>query len=281
MKKALWTLVVDGYSAEITSRSHPLLQHYARKIGAEFNIIRDRRFPNFPPQYEKLQLYTLGRAYDWNLYIDSDALVSPDLFDLTNHISKDTVMHYGADFAPNRWEYDRFFRRDGRNIGSGNWFTLASDWCVELWEPLSDLTLEQAIARIHPIRCESLFGLLPEHFIDDYTVGRNIAKYGLKFKTYQALLQELGRAGDVYLWHQCTMTQAEKIKDMDLVLAKWGIDVRTGGKGIRNKIAPTVLPAAVPVAVTTDPAKPSSISKTEVTWTGSNDPEYKPGSEEP
>lgn len=223
MNKVLFTLCINDYPDAITSRSHPLLRRYADKIGAEFRVIRDRKWPTMPPAYEKLQVYELGRKFDWSLYIDSDALVNPDLFDLTEHVPKDTVLHYGADFAGNRWTYDRFFRRDGRNIGSGNWFTMASDWCIELWEPLTDLTYEQALANIHPQRCETQAGLQPSHFIDDYTVGRNIAKYGLKFTTYLDLLKRLGREKEVYLWHQCLMSQEQKIADMDVVLKAWGL----------------------------------------------------------
>jgi hypothetical protein len=227
MRKTVFTLTVDGYSPEITRRSHPLLQHYARKIGADFHVIRDRKWPTLPVVYEKLQIFELGRGYDWILYIDSDALVNPDLFDLTEHVPQDTVLHYGADFAGNRWTYDRFFRRDGRNIGSGNWFTMASGWCIELWEPLHmyDITPAEAIAAIHPIRCELSAGLKPEHFLDDYVVGRNIAKYGLKFTTYQDVLKRLGRENDAYLWHQCTIPVDQKIKDMDVVLRAWGLQI--------------------------------------------------------
>lgn len=225
MKKALWTLCVNGYPEEITKRTHPLLRYYAAKIGADFRIISTRRWPHLPPAYEKLQIYELGREYDWNLFVDSDALVSPDLFDLTEHIGKDTVLHYGSDFANDRWTYDRFFRRDGRNIGSGNWFTLASDWCIELWEPLTDLTHEQAVARIHPIRQEACAGLEPAHFIDDFTVGRNIAKYGFHFITYIDLLKRLGRENGVYLWHQCLVPAEEKVKQMDIVLKAWGLAI--------------------------------------------------------
>jgi hypothetical protein len=223
MKKALFTLCVDNYAPEITRRSHPLLRRYADKIGAEFRVITERKWPHLPAVAEKLQIFELGRDFDYSLYIDSDALVNPDLFDLTEHVPKDTVLHYGADFAGNRWTYDRFFRRDGRNIGSGNWFTMASDWCLELWEPLTDITYEQALANIHPQRCEAQAGLKPEHFIDDYTVGRNIAKYGLKFTTYLDLLKRLGRENETYLWHQCLLPQAQKIADMDVVLKAWGL----------------------------------------------------------
>jgi hypothetical protein len=223
MKKALWTLAVDGYSTEITDRTFPLLKYHAHKIGAEFHVITERKFPNFPAECEKLQIYELGRGYDWNLFFDADAIVNPDLFDITEHIQKDTVMHYAADFAGNRWAYDRFFRRDGRNIGDCGWFTLASDWCHEVWEPLTDMTCTEAESQIFPVRCESTFGMGALHCVDGYIVGRNIAKYGLKFKTFLNLLKELDREKDIYFWHQCLISREEKIQEMDKVLRVWGL----------------------------------------------------------
>ncbi len=190
LKKTIFTLNVDGYSPEITELTYPLMKRYADKIGADFYTIKERKFPGFPSVYEKLQIYELAQKMenDWNIYIDSDALVHPDMMDVTNHLPKDTVLHNGVDLASNRWKYDRYFMRDGRNIGSCNWFTIASDWCVELWKPLDDLTFEEAIANISPIVNELNTVITAEHLIDDYALSRNIAKYGLKFNTFTNLL---------------------------------------------------------------------------------------------
>src|SRR5882672_8362849 len=138
MKKTIFTLNVDGYSSEITELTYPLIKQYANKIGADFHIIKTRKYPEYPAVYEKMQIYDLGREMqnDWNIYIDSDALVHPDMFDVTEFLSKDTVCHNGTDMANNRWRYDRYFQRDKRHIGSCNWFTIASDWCLDLWHPL-------------------------------------------------------------------------------------------------------------------------------------------------
>src|SRR5271167_1374086 len=136
MRKSLWTLNVENYAPEITALTYPLLKRYARKIGADFRVITTRKFPEWPVTYEKMQVYEGGKENDWNIYIDSDAIVHPDMFDPTDHMGGDTVAHNGRDFAGNRWVYDRFFRRDGRHIGSCNWFTVGSDMCIDLWRPL-------------------------------------------------------------------------------------------------------------------------------------------------
>lgn len=126
-KKTVFTLNIDNYAPEITELTYPFLEHYAKRIGADFHVITERRFPGFPPVYEKLQIYRLAQeqANDWNIFFDSDALVHPDTIDFTQHLGKDTVAHNGSDMAAIRWTYDRFFLRDGRNIGSGNWLTIA------------------------------------------------------------------------------------------------------------------------------------------------------------
>jgi O-methyltransferase len=240
MKKTVYTLNVDGYPKAITDLTYPLIERYASKIRADFHVIRERKFPRWPPVYEKLQIFELGQKHlnDFNIYIDSDALVSPNLFDVTEHIAKDTVVHNGNDMAGNRWKYDRYFRRDGRHIGSCNWFTVASDWCIDLWAPLDDMTLEDAVANIHPTSIESApwtvneqtgfeelkVVIAAEHLIDDYVLSRNIARYGLKFTTLIDICKRVGQGGDGgYMWHQYTMTTEDKVAAIKSVMRRWGL----------------------------------------------------------
>jgi hypothetical protein len=225
IKKTIFTLNIDNYEEKITELTYPLLKRYAKKIDADFYIISERKFPDYPPVYEKLQIYELAQEMenDWNIYIDSDALVHPDFFDITNHLQKDTVAHNGVDMAGNRWKYDRFFRRDGRHLSSCNWFSIASDWCIDLWKPLDDLTLEEAIENITPIVSEVVSGLIPAgHLIDDYVLSRNIAKFGLKFTTINQIVKDTGDTGN-YLWHQYLINSEDKIMQMKEILNIWKI----------------------------------------------------------
>jgi hypothetical protein len=227
LKKTIFTLRVDNYAPEICDVTYPLLKHYAAKIGADFYTIKDRKFPDFPPVYEKLQIYDLAKEMhnDWNIYIDSDTLIHPDFFDVTNHLTKDTVAHNGVDMASIRWTYDRFFWRDGRNIGSCNWFAIASDWCVELWHPLDDLTLEEAQKNIHATVQELKTVVNGPHLIDDYTLSRNIAKYGLKYTTIIDIQKRVGLGENPgFLWHQYTIPNDEKVVRMHEVLRGWGVE---------------------------------------------------------
>ncbi len=222
MKKTLFTLNIN-YSKEITDITYPFLQGYAKKIGAEFYIIDQRKFPDFPISYEKFQIYKLTQKLDnaWAIFIDSDALIHPDTFDITEILAYDTVLTCGKDFAPVRWRYDKYFRRDGRHIGAGNWFTVASSDCIDLWHPLDDLTLDELVSNIFPtIKERNKSGHDVKHYIDDYVISRNIAKYGLKFKTFYELLKENGNPGE-FLFHEYLYTTEEKIANLKKVLALW------------------------------------------------------------
>src|ERR1700723_715863 len=130
IRKTLYTLNIDNYAPEICALTYPLMKNYARKIGAEFCIIDTRLFPEWPAVYEKLQIHQMARGEgfmdptgawvtkdppDWNIFVDSDALISPEFFDVTEQLSKDTVLHNGRDMGGIRWKYDEYFRRDGRN----------------------------------------------------------------------------------------------------------------------------------------------------------------------
>jgi hypothetical protein len=60
MKKTLYTLSVNDkhpgqdFEPEITALTFPLMRKYAHKIGADFHVIRERKHPDMPPVYEKL-----------------------------------------------------------------------------------------------------------------------------------------------------------------------------------------------------------------------------------
>ena len=225
LKKTLFTLNINNYEPELTALTYPLMKRWAAKIGAKFHVIKERKFPKFPVTYEKLQIYELAQKQgnDWNIYIDGDTLVHPDLMDITNYLPKDTVLHNRHDEARHRWRADRFFLRDGRFIGSCNWFAMASDLCVDLWKPLDDLTLEEALASINPIVAEDNGGIKREHLIDDYVLSRNISKHGLKYKDLYEILTDKGYQKPQFLMHVYNMPTEAKIKILKATLVNWGI----------------------------------------------------------
>jgi len=222
--KTVYTLNIDNYAPEICALTYPFMERYANKIGADFFVITSRMYPEYPPVYEKLQIHDLGREMrnDWNIYFDSDTLIHPETPDFTSLIRKSFVMHNGSDMANIRWKYDEYFLRDGRNIGSCNWCAIASDWCLDLWKPL-DIPLEQALDNIYPIPNELACGIDRDHLIDDYTLSRNIAKYGLQFKTIIDLSKEVGLPAANFFYHEYTIPIDEKAISIRKVIKTWGI----------------------------------------------------------
>ncbi len=219
IRKTVYTLNLNKYAPDITAITYPLIGAWAEKIDAEFIVIDKERFPGWPVTYQKLAVREIAesRCDDWSIFIDSDALVHPDFFDPTAHVSKDTVIHNGKDPAMLRWRYDEYFLRDGRHISSCNWFACASDWCRDLWTPL-DIPLQNALENIRPLAGELNSGLVePEHLIDDYTLSRNIARYGLKFVTMAEICGRFGFANG-YLWHLYQISNEEKVKRMKVCL---------------------------------------------------------------
>jgi len=224
MRKQIVTLAVNDYAPEITALTFPLMRTYAAKIGAEFHVIRERKFPGWPAAMEKFQCYELAlkQGEGWTIFLDADALVHPDCFDFTDHVPKDTIVHHGVDRSTIRFAADRFFRRDGRFIAPGNWFTAASDWCIEAWDMPTDLTLIDVVGRITPTVGEIKNGVDREHLVDDYIVARNTAKYGLKATTFIDLCGRLGLQA-TYFWHQYRMPNRAKVEAMRNVLSGWGL----------------------------------------------------------
>jgi hypothetical protein len=203
MNKTVYTLAVNNYEPEITKCTFPLMERYAKKIGADFYVIKERKFPDYPIPFEKFQIYDLSkeRGDDWSIFFDADTLIHPDFFDVTVTVNKDTtVSGITSDFTPIRFKPDEYFRRDGRYIGKGNWFMVASDWCRDIWH-LLDIPKEEAIANITVTLEESKVGMKPEHLLDDYLVSRNIARFGLKHVLVSQVQQMVGLQGMAFLLH--------------------------------------------------------------------------------
>jgi len=237
MKKTVFVLNVENYAPEITELTYPLIKYYANKIGADFYEIKDRKYPEWPVTYEKLQIYDLAKELksDWYIYIDSDALIHPETIDWTNYLPKDTIAHNGNDMANIRWRYDEYFKRDGRDFGSCNWYTVASDWCIDLWHPL-DIKPDEAVANIFPTIDELNTVITPSHLIDDYALSRNIARYGLKATTLIDLQKEIGLPNANFHWHIYTDTIEVKIERLKNILDEWNIpqSIRNYGKSSNN-----------------------------------------------
>jgi len=225
--KTVYTLNLNrSYPKEITDMTYPLMKKFCHKIGAEFYEITERKYPDWPPTYEKVQIYELGQKMgnDWNIFFDCDAIIHPDTPDFTNYLGRDMCAHNAHDLANLRWRYDRFLLRDGRHIGSCTWLCVASDWTIELFKPLDDLTLDDVKNNIFPVQSEVRTKMVePERLIEDYVFSRNIAKYGLKYADLNQLFINSGFQQPEFFWHQYAMPPEEKIVRMKSLLKQWNL----------------------------------------------------------
>lgn len=169
MKKAVFTVLVDNYNPELCRKTIPTIRAYADKIGAEYIIIDKRKYPDFPPTYEKMQIYELGRGFDYCILIDADFIVDKNAPDFTEGISPGYVGVLEAFDADAQFSKDECFIKDGRNIGLVSSLVVTDKKTHKAWEPL-DLTWEEARQRTKR-----------EFIIDEYCLSRNLAKYGFKF----------------------------------------------------------------------------------------------------
>jgi hypothetical protein len=225
-QKTIYTLNLDkAYPKEITDMTYPLLKTYAQKIGADFYEITERKFPQWTATYEKCQVYELGQLHknDWNIFVDCDALIHPDTPDVTAHMSKEFTAHNGADLNTIRWRMNNVFRRDGRKIGSASWFCVASDWTIDLFHPMVDMTPDETYFQIIPVYNELKAGVTPSRLIEDYVFSYNIAKYGLKFDTIHDIFERNKIGGFNFLWHIYAVPYQEKVVNMRNVLKAWGV----------------------------------------------------------
>jgi hypothetical protein len=222
-RKAVFTLSIDNYAPELTELTFPLMRHYARKIGADFVVIDKRKWPGWPPVYEKLQIHELCQPYDWAIFFDADVLVHPNCIDFTNYLPDDVCAHNGQDFGNIRFRFDEAMRADGRSIGTCGWFVVAPRKCYDLWRP-TEQTLEEVVANCFPTAEEINCGLIDAgHLSDDYVVSRNIAKLKIKHTTLQELLPKIGADPDGFFWHLYTIGVQEKVRQAREVLWRWRI----------------------------------------------------------
>lgn len=172
IKKCIHVVVTPGYQPEMCALTLPNIKLYADKLHADFNIISERKFPDWPIVTEKQQIYSIGREYDWNISIDADMLVHPEINDLTTWHPPRNVgnwWYFPADQFFNLSD-NSYFARDGRNYGIVESFVVTTKLTHDLWEPLPG-TFEDYK---HIFRDKNYWRA------GEYCLSNNLAKYGLK-----------------------------------------------------------------------------------------------------
>jgi hypothetical protein len=209
------------------------MERYAAKIGATFRVIRERKWPDLPPVMEKFQVWEMAQSsvgVNWHIFLDADALIHPDMFDVTALLGMDTTFSgITSDMTLQRFKPDQYFLRDGRFIGKGNWCAGFSEWCLDYYRPpmpFTKATIDRLCCNIQLTVAEQQSGVMyPSHLIDDYIVSRNIARYGLKHTLISEVGARFGLNAAPYLWHKYLQDSDRKILEMRDVLKQWGLEV--------------------------------------------------------
>lgn len=176
MRKTVYVLNIGNYMPDLCSITIPTIEAWARRIGAKIGMITERKFPEWPVTYEKLQIHELSREDDWSLYIDADTVISPALGDPTTVFPPTHVGVFMAYTASMLFPSDNYFARDGRNLGLATNFIVTNPMTNDLWTPFQE-TAEDILPRLAPT---DKYPHRP-HLVDEYCLSRNLARYGLKY----------------------------------------------------------------------------------------------------
>lgn len=169
-QKNVFVVRVENFLPELCKITVPTIEKYAQKIGANFVEITERKFPGFPPTYEKMQVFELGNGADWNILIDADYLISPSAPDFTLGLSSNYVSSLEAYDARKIFRTDSVFEEDGRYIGIAANFVITDLFTHNLWQPGVE---DWGRAR------QNL--LMREVNIDEYCISHNLSKYHYSF----------------------------------------------------------------------------------------------------
>jgi hypothetical protein len=217
MKIKIYLLNIDNYFPEMWNICHPTIQAYADKINAELVIITQRKFSSWHITYEKAQVYELGKNNDWNIAMDSDILIHPDMPDLTQRVPSYCIGLRDTYPADSLFRINDYFYRDRRKIGISGVFAMASNYCHDYWTPLPE-SQESYLYYIKPWADEIKRGVKQEHFITEYWQSMNLARFGLH---YTGILNEDERWMFHHSYH--ARTNDQKLKEALLVLEKWSL----------------------------------------------------------
>lgn len=114
------TLVVSGAWGDRYTRmaevTYPNLARYAARIGAEFQVLSERRYPTGTPHWEKLQVRSFLDRYDRVLWFDCDVVVRsdcPSLFEVV----PESFLGAWDESKVGPWDYPSFVHRWADTLG--------------------------------------------------------------------------------------------------------------------------------------------------------------------
>ena len=215
MKATIFIININNYFPELWNLCYPTIKRYADKINAKLKVITERRFPDWHLSYEKSQVYTLGYNNDWNIVMDADVVIHPDMPNLLERVPDYTVGLRDSYAADSVFSLNSYFYRDRRKLAISSTFAMASKHCHDLWTPFIGCQ-DDHLENIHPWPDEVARGVPPEHFITEYWLSNNLARFGL---SYVGILHEHER----WMFHHSYSARTDEQKFIELkeTLQSW------------------------------------------------------------
>ena len=164
------TVVIGEYQPEMCKLTLPNLRAYADRIGADFNIINKSVFDGYPPNYERFQVYEMGRQYKYNLVIDADYIFHTDVPDFTKNFDLKNVGYLSHMDISQYYKPNNYFKKDGRNRGIADAMVVSTYLTHDVWTPCPysyDELKEEC--------------LLDPRQVSELWLSINLARFGLSF----------------------------------------------------------------------------------------------------
>ena len=118
MKKLIHVLNINDFFPELFALTFPTIQAYAERHGFLINLITERKFPDYPINYEKMQVFQDGMGADLNMLCDADMLIHPHFPDVHEIVKNPAYVAFNDNYnISTKYYADRipYFKRDGRD----------------------------------------------------------------------------------------------------------------------------------------------------------------------
>jgi len=184
MKKLIHVLNINDFFPELFALTFPTIKSYAKTHGFQINLITQRKFPDYPINYEKMQVYEDGKEAQLNMLCDADMLIHPHFPDVETFVDPTHAAFNDNYNISHKYQVNRipYFIRDGRDIGIATNCVVTSNLTHDLWEPLS-LTSQQIADLAVPNNDEpNEYNRGWGHYADEFALSFNLARYGLKYQ---------------------------------------------------------------------------------------------------
>lgn len=168
--KCIHIVMIDNLYSDIYKYTSSSIENFAKKIKADINLITKPKFLDFPPNYERMQIWEDGKDYQWNINIGADTIIHPEAEDPTLRI--DPLNSIGTLYSNNASHHFNinayFIRHRICEVPFGS--LLISSWFThDIWEPLQMSSKEMAS-----------FCTGDKKMVSEFNLAVNLCKYDYK-----------------------------------------------------------------------------------------------------